>query len=229
MCRNRFTQILSASAAALLLSAVMLSGCGKTETTAEGPPAAPESELGTATAIPGAEASSGQPDLSQTETVSFQSGMDVGAIPMPFEVEDVTGPNKGDTLCYRCLYGERPVVGIFVRELDPKAETLIQQIDQEVASHQADKLAAFVVLLTDDPAKVKPELKKIASEKKIQHVPLTVFAGTESPLGYNVKKEAAVNVMLWEGDVKANRAFRTGELDDAGIQEVVEDTRLMVN
>jgi hypothetical protein len=44
-----------------------------------------------------------------------------------------------------------------------------------------------------------------------------------------VKKEAAVNVMLWEGVVKANRAFRSGELNAAGIQEVVEDTRLMVN
>jgi ribosomal protein L30E len=120
-------------------------------------------------------------------------------------------------------------VGIFVRELGPQTETLIQQIDQEVAAHKDDKLAAFVVLLSENPGEQKSKLKQIASEKKIQHVPLTVYEGTDSPLGYNVKQEAAVNVMLWEGVVKANRAFRTGELDQSGIQEVIEDTRLMVN
>lgn len=229
MCRNHLNQILSLPAATLMLAAVVLVGCGKTEAPADATVGAPESDLGAASSLPGSESASAESDLSQTETVSFESGMDVGEIPMPFEVEDVTGPNKGNTLCYRCLYGERPVVGIFVRELKPETEALIQKIDQEVAAHEDDKLAAFVVLLTDDPAMVKPRLKQIASEKKLQHVPLTVFAGTESPLGYNVKKEAAVNVMLWEGGVKANRAFRSGELNAAGIQEVVEDTRLMVN
>lgn len=233
MYRNRLNQVLSLPVAALMLAATVLAGCGKTETTPETtsttPLTAPASELGAPASIPGAESSAGKPDMSQTETVSFESGMDVGAIPMPFEVEDVTGPNKGNTLCYRCLYGERPVVGIFVRELKPETEALIQKVDQEVAAHEEDKLAAFVVLLTDDPAAVKPQLKQLASNKKIQHVPLTVFTGTESPLGYNVKKEAAVNVMLWEGVVKANRAFRSGELNEAGIEEVIEDTRLIVN
>lgn len=235
MSRNRLNQILSVSAAVLLLAAMTLAGCGKTETSnetvsdadSETPVAKPEAELGAAAPLPGS--ASSKPDMSQTETVSFQSGMEVGEVPMPFEVEDVTGPNEGKTLCYRCLYGERPVVGIFVRELGPQTETLIQKIDQEVAAHKDDKLAAFVVLLSENPGEEKSKLKQIASEKKIQHVPLTVYEGTDSPLGYNVKQEAAVNVMLWEGVVKANRAFRTGELDQSGIQEVVEDTRLMVN
>lgn len=235
MSRNRLNQILSVSAAVLLLAAMTLAGCGKTETSnervsddsTETPVTKPEAELGEAAPFPGS--ASPKPDMSQTETVSFQSGMEVGEIPMPFEVEDVTGPNEGKILCYRCLYGERPVVGIFVRELGPQTETLIQQIDQEVAAHKDDKLAAFVVLLSENPGEQKSKLKQIASEKKIQHVPLTVYEGTDSPLGYNVKQEAAVNVMLWEGVVKANRAFRTGELDQSGIQEVVEDTRLMVN
>ncbi|QDU00833.1 hypothetical protein V6x_05090 [Gimesia chilikensis] len=235
MSRNRLNQILSVSAAVLLLAAMTLAGCGKTETSnetvtdasTEMPVTKPEAELGGAAPLPGS--ASSKPDMSQTETVSFQSGMEVGEIPMPFEVEDVTGPNEGKTLCYRCLYGERPVVGIFVRELGPQIETMIQQIDQEVAAHKDEKLAAFVVLLSENPGEQKSKLKQIASEKKIQHVPLTVYEGTDSPLGYNVKQEAAVNVMLWEGVVKANRAFRTGELDQSGIQEVVEDTRLMVN
>jgi len=227
MYRGRFNRMLTMSVAGLLLTVTLLTGCGKTETGET--QTTPENELGSAAAFPEPETSGEEPDMSQTETVAFQSGMEVGEIPMPFEVEDITGPNKGKTLCYRCLYGERPVVGIFVRELEPQTEALIQKIDQEVAEHQDDKLAAFVVLLAEEPAEMKSKLESIASNKKIQHVPLTVFEGAESPLGYNVKPEAAVNVMLWEGEVKANRAFRAGELNDAGIQEVVEDTRLMVH
>ncbi len=30
-----------------------------------------------------------------------QSGVQVGDFPSPFDVLDVTGPNKGNTLCYR--------------------------------------------------------------------------------------------------------------------------------
>lgn len=32
---------------------------------------------------------------------SVKSGQDVGDLVSPFDVEDVTGPNKGKTLCYR--------------------------------------------------------------------------------------------------------------------------------
>ena len=32
---------------------------------------------------------------------AVQSGLQVGDFVSPFDVEDVTGPNKGKTLCYR--------------------------------------------------------------------------------------------------------------------------------
>ncbi|MCA9015555.1 MAG: hypothetical protein KDA77_09525 [Planctomycetaceae bacterium] len=207
-------------------AAMMLAGCGSTEQAAT-------AVTGEAATQPGAAAPDGaaegsRPDLNETDEVTFQSGMEVGAIPLPFDVEDVTGPNQGKHLCYRCLYGGRPVVGIFVRDLDEQAKTLIQKIDQEVAAHQAEQLAAFVVVLTDDPAAAKSDLKKVAEETKIKHVPLTVFEGTAGPAGYNVTQEAAVNVMIWEGEVKANRAYQKGQLNAAGIQEVIADTRLIV-
>lgn len=220
MCRIRMNKVWSGFVVCPLWAAMMLAGCGNAEQAANSVTEAP--------AIPGSAADGSQPDLSQTEAVSFQSGMEIGAIPLPFDVEDVTGPNQGKHLCYRCLYGERPVVGIFVRDLDQNTRTLIQKIDKEVAAHQAEKLAAFVVVLTDDPASAKPGLEQVAHETEIKHVPLTVFEGAAGPAGYNVTNEAAVNVMIWEGDVKANRAYQKGQLNDEGIQEIIADTRLIV-
>jgi hypothetical protein len=32
---------------------------------------------------------------------AVQSGLKVGEVASPFDVDDITGPNKGKTLCYR--------------------------------------------------------------------------------------------------------------------------------
>tara|TARA_R110002095_G_scaffold159290_6_gene138100 strand:+ start:965 stop:1654 length:690 start_codon:yes stop_codon:yes gene_type:complete len=229
MRRVRFNKILSAFVVCPLLATMILAGCGQTEDSANSVPANPDGKLAQSAAVPGNESADDASQPSETGEVVFQSGMEIGGVPLPFDVMDVTGPNRGKHLCYRCLYGGRPVVGIFVRELDENTKSLIRKIDQEVATHQAEKLAAFVVVLTDDPQSVKSKLEKVAVENKIEHVPLTVFAGAAGPEGYQVAGEATVNVILWEGTVKANRAYQKGQLNDAGIQEVIADTRLIVN
>ncbi|MCA9004191.1 MAG: hypothetical protein KDA70_02875 [Planctomycetaceae bacterium] len=226
----RFTRNLWAVMIIVSLGAGMfVTGCGSSG----GSPPSSVSDAGSGSDTAAAdhsvvEKSESVSNQSQTERVAYQSGMEIGEIPMPFEVADVTGPNKGKTLCYRCLYGERPVVGIFVRELDEPTTKLIQKIDSEVAAHQDEKLAAFVVMLTDTPAEVKQELEKVASENQIKHVPLTVYEGTAGPAGYNIKPDASLNVMMWEGVVKANRAWQAGQLKPEELSEVIADTRLII-
>ncbi|WP_339681978.1 hypothetical protein [Gimesia maris] len=226
----RATRILLAVMCVSLGSVVFVTGCGTSGQTPQSlTNVADQESESSAAEISGVEGSESDADQDQTERVTYQSGMEIGAFPMPFEVADVTGPNKGKTLCYRCLYGERPVVGIFVRELDEPTTALIQKIDSEVAAHQDEKLAAFVVMLTDTPAEVKTELEKIASKNQIEHIPFTVFEGTAGPLGYNIKQDASLNVMMWEGVVKANRAWQAGQLKPDEISEVIADTRLMIH
>ena len=45
--------------------------------------------------------------------IAAESGLKVGDAPPPYNVKDVTGPSAGKSLCYRCQYGQRPVVNIF--------------------------------------------------------------------------------------------------------------------
>ena len=47
-----------------------------------------------------------------------KSGLQTDDPVAAFTVNDVTGPNKGKSLCYRCQYGARPVVSIFTRKID---------------------------------------------------------------------------------------------------------------
>ena len=86
-------------------------------------------------------------------------------------------------------------------------------------------MAAFAVILTDDPDKVESKLEALAKEKGIKNTPLTVMENPAGPPSYKIAKEAEVTVMLWVGQkVVANHAFAKGKLNQAAIDKIVEDT-----
>ena len=103
--------------------------------------------------------------------------------------------------------------------------SLVKQIDEQVAKNEDEQMAAFVVLLSDDPDAAAPKLEKLAEEKDIEHVPLTIYDGEAGPGSYNIAEDAAVTVLMWKGlEVKVNRAFKKGELNAEKVKTVVADT-----
>lgn len=154
----------------------------------------------------------------------LESGLKVGEFPPAFNVKDVTGPKAGKSLCYRCAYGNRPVVTIFTRTMDDKVAQLVKQVDDVVGKNQENKMAAFVVLLTDDPDAAEGKLAEVAKKNKIQHIPLTVFDGVAGPPSYKVSEGADLTVMMWvESNVKVNHALEKGKLNEKQIEAIVAD------
>ena len=50
------------------------------------------------------------------------------------------------------------------------------------------------------------------------------------PTKYKIDEKASVTVMMWvEGNVKVNHAFADGDLSDAAIAKVIEDTAKILN
>lgn len=119
------------------------------------------------------------------------------------------------------------MVSIFVRRITGDLASLVKQIDDAVARHEDQRLAAFVVLLTDDQAGAENKLKKLAEERAITfNTPLTVFGDSRGPASYDLSPKAEVTVMMWKGihsEVKLNRAFARGELNSAAIPPLVAD------
>src|SRR5688572_30643953 len=97
---------------------------------------------------------------------AVKSGLGAGEAPAAFNVKDITGPNKGKSLCYRCQYGARPVAAVFTREITPEVTALVSELDATVGNNQGKKMAAFVVLLTDDADGGAKQLTKLAEEAK---------------------------------------------------------------
>lgn len=156
-----------------------------------------------------------------------QSGLEKGAKVPAFNVKDITGPAKdGDELCYRCRYGNQPVVTIFAKEMTDEVAALTKELDGVVAKNRDQKMAGFVVLLSDDPAKAAPSLTKTAEKMKIQQLPLTTFDGAAGPKGYKINQKADVTVMMWvDGTVKVSEAFNKGELSKDAIAKVSAETK----
>jgi transcriptional regulator of nitric oxide reductase len=157
---------------------------------------------------------------------ALKSGLPVGDQVPAFNVRDITGPNKGKTLCYRCKYGDRPVVAVFTRKVDDTVNELVKKIDAQVGKNEAKKMAAFVVVLTDEPDVLEPKLEAVAKDAKVEHTPLTIIEGQTGPPDYKLAKDAEVTVMMWvDSTVKVNHAFEKGKLDKGAIETIVKDTK----
>lgn len=156
----------------------------------------------------------------------LKSGLPVGERVPAFNVRDITGPEKGTTLCYRCKYGSRPVVTIFTREMNDSVTELVSKIDGIVGKNKDAKMAAFVCVITEDADKVEKQLEGIAKDKKIANTPLTIIEGTTGPDNYKLSKDAAITVMMWnESTVKVNQAFDKPTLDAKTIEKLVAETK----
>ena len=117
------------------------------------------------------------------------------------------------------------MVSIFARTIDDNLASLVKKIDAKVGENKDQRMAAFVVLLTDDPDATETKLKELAKKHSIKNVPLTLFDGVAGPPRYKIAKGADVTVMMWQrASVKSNHAFATGKLDKKGIDAVVKST-----
>ena len=117
------------------------------------------------------------------------------------------------------------MVAIFTRSITDDLTSLVKQIDDQVAKNEDKKMAAFVILLSNDPDADEAKLTTLAEKAGIKHVPLTVFDGIAGPPNYKIAEDAEVTVLHWlERKTVVNHAFAKGKLDKEGIKKVVDAT-----
>ena len=108
--------------------------------------------------------------------------------------------------------------------------SLVKQVDETVAKNEDKKMAAFLVVLTEDADAAEAKLKALAEKQGIKKVPLTIFEGASGPDSYKISKDADLTVLMWKGQtVKANHALEKGKLDAKGVKAIVNDTKTILN
>ena len=152
-----------------------------------------------------------------------KSGPQAGEkVPGPFHPVNVTGEHKGEKFCLFCVNGENPVAMVFARQPSPELTRLIKKLDEATANNKDKSMGSFVVFLSDKEGLDK-ELAAMAEKEKIQQTVLSID-NPAGPKGYNVAQDADVTVVLYvDRKVKANHAFKKGELTDKDIEKIVSE------
>ena len=110
----------------------------------------------------------------------------------------------------------------FAREITDSLTSLVKKVDEATAKNSGCKMGSFVVFCNDDEA-LKSKLEELAKKEKLENIVLTID-NPAGPTRYKIAKDADVTVVLYEKQqVKANHAFKKGELTDKEIEKVVGD------
>src|SRR3954447_17765666 len=105
---------------------------------------------------------------------------------------------------------------IFAREITPGLTSLVKKLDETTAKNSACNMGSFIVFCSDEEG-LEKKLKDLAKKEGIKKLVLTID-NPSGPSGYDLNKEAAVTVVLYtEKTVKANYAFKKGELKDKDV------------
>ena len=111
---------------------------------------------------------------------------------------------------------------VFAREISDSLTGLVKKIDAATAANKSARMGSFVIFCSDEEG-LEKQLKGLAAKEGIKHTVLAIDNPTGPP-GYTVPKEADVTVMLYtRHTVKANHAFKKGELKDKDVEAIVKD------
>ena len=111
---------------------------------------------------------------------------------------------------------------IFAREVSDPLTSLVKKLDEAVVNNKSCRMGSFVVFCTDDEG-LKDKLKSLAEKEQLKKVILTID-NPAGPTSYKVAKDADVTVVLYnQREVKANYAFKKGELKGTDVEKIVKD------
>ena len=149
-------------------------------------------------------------------------------VPGPFHPLNVTGASAGQKACLYCANGPAPVAVVFAREVNPQVTALLKKLDEATAKNSSANMGSFAVFCSDKDG-LEAALKSMAEKEKITKLVLSI----DNPAGpekYKIAKDAEVTVLLYDNfTVRANHAFKKGELNAKAIEAIVKDVPKIVS
>jgi hypothetical protein len=113
------------------------------------------------------------------------------------------------------------VVCVFARKTTGNLASLVKKIDGKIGEN--GKLKSFVVITPPKGEAPAEQLRNLAKNAGIKHVPLTIGESPDGPPDYEIARDADITVLMWNrGIVKVNHAYK-GELTDQEVAAIVGD------
>ena len=155
----------------------------------------------------------------------IKSGLPAGTFTESIPVSDVTGPYKGERICYVCDFETDPNVLAFFRDASPETAKLIVELNRLYVKNKARNFKAVAMIIAGSDS--KKWLENLNKKEKLE-IPLTYF--TKGP------KDVAARVYKLNPEVQntflvtVNRTV-AGNISDIGpgqFGQVVDATEQML-
>jgi len=139
-----------------------------------------------------------------------------------FRPLNINGEFANEPHCLVCDNGQNPVVMLFARDLDEPLRKLIARLEAAAAKHRKQELGTFVVFLKDSET-FRKSLDDVCQAQRFQHMILSIEDPSELKT-YKLADDADLTVVLYSDlIVRANHAYKRGELNDRAIETIVAD------
>lgn len=159
----------------------------------------------------------------------IKSGLQVGDTFIPFTVQDVTGPRKGNSLCYGCAFGKHSVINIQAKTINAELVSVLKQLDSlvdDAGSIKGESKHAFLVYLTEEPDLAEKELAALAKAEGLKNIPLTIYDELSGPPPYKLADAADVTVMMWnDTKVTTNLAFSKAGMNAVAVNQILSSAK----
>ena len=107
--------------------------------------------------------------------------------------------------------------------------SLVKKIDAETAKNSDSGMCSFVIFCSDKEG-LEDQLKDLAKKEKLKKISLSIVDSKAGPRGYDINPDAEVTVFLYTSrTVKANHAFKKGELKAKDVDKIVGDVSKIVS
>jgi len=158
------------------------------------------------------------------------SGPGTGQKPGPYSAIVAVGAERGQSHCFICDTAERPAVVVFARNLDDSLAKLVAGMDKALADNKKAELRGWVTFLNEDQTAFDPQVVDWAKKHAIRNVPMAVVEDLVGPPTYKLHRDADVTVLLFtKHKIVHNFAFRSGELSDERVAEVLKAIPALVD
>ncbi len=136
------------------------------------------------------------------------SGLQVGEAFSPFTIRTTLGEQAGQELKVLEKVGDKPVVLIFVHEVNRPSVGLVRTLGDYLATRHKDGLTSAVVFLSDDATETENWMKR-AQQAMPKKIPLGISVdGKEGPGAYGLNRNVTLTILVGKANkVTANFAL----------------------
>jgi len=151
------------------------------------------------------------------------SGLQPGQRPGPYAFVLSTGKERGQSQCFICETGDKPAAVIFARLPSDPLGKLAQGFEKALGTYKDAGLRSWVTFLSDDQPSFDAQVVRWGQKHALRNVSLGVFEDSGGPPSYRLARDAEVTVLFFvKQKVVANYAFRSGELNDKRVAEILD-------